>query len=30
MKIGFDFPEEPRKTALYEVEDWYQHLLAER
>ncbi|MBN2461776.1 MAG: aminomethyl transferase family protein [Candidatus Cloacimonetes bacterium] len=29
-KIGFDFPEFPRKTALYEVEDWYQRLLAER
>ena len=29
-KIGFDFPEKPSKTALYEVEDWYQHLLAER
>jgi len=30
MKIGFDFPQEPRNTALYKVEDWYQHLLAER
>ncbi len=29
-KIGFYFPKSPRKTALYEVEDWYQHLLAER
>ena len=29
-KIGFDFPEKPRKTALYKVEDWYQHHLAER
>ncbi|NQV19031.1 MAG: aminomethyl transferase family protein [Armatimonadetes bacterium] len=29
-KIGFDFPRNPRKTALYEVEDWYQNLLAER
>ncbi len=30
IKIGFDFPENPRKTALYEVEDWYQKLLTER
>lgn len=29
-KLGFDFPEKPRKTALYEVEDWYQRLLAEK
>ncbi|MFA5498971.1 MAG: aminomethyl transferase family protein [Candidatus Cloacimonadia bacterium] len=29
-KIGFDFPQEPRKTALYEVEDWYQNFLAEK
>ncbi len=29
-KIGFDFPKNPRKTALYEVEDWYQKLLAKR
>ncbi len=29
-KLGFDFPDEPRKTALYNVEEWYQKLLAER
>ena len=29
-KIGFDFPKTPRKTTLYELEDWYQNLLAER
>ncbi|MCF7793250.1 MAG: aminomethyl transferase family protein [Candidatus Cloacimonetes bacterium] len=29
-KIGFDFPSKPRKTALFEVENWYQKLLSER
>ena len=29
-QIGFKNPIEPRKTALFEVEDWYQHLLAEK
>ena len=29
-KIGFDFPQEPRKTALYNAERWYQKLLSER
>jgi glycine cleavage system T protein (aminomethyltransferase) len=29
-KIGFDFPETPRKTAIYEAEQWYQKLLSER
>jgi len=29
-KIGFDFPQEPRKTALYNAEQWYQKLLSER
>lgn len=29
-KLGFNFPKKPRKTALYEVEDWYQKLLAEK
>ncbi len=29
-KIGFSLPKESRKTALYEIEDWYQHLLAEK
>ena len=29
-KKGFDFPSEPRKTALYEVEEWYQKLLSKR
>jgi len=29
-KIGKDLPVEPRKTALYEAEEWYQNLLAER
>lgn len=28
-KIGFDFPKEPRKTALWEAEQWYQKKLAE-
>ena len=27
---GLKFPNEPRKTALYEAEQWYQNLLAER
>jgi len=30
VQIGFKFPQEPRKTALYEVEDWYQRLLADK
>jgi len=29
-KIGYDFPEKPRKTALYETEVWYQKLMAEK
>jgi aminomethyltransferase len=29
-KIGFDFPQEPRKTALHEAEEWYQHFLADK
>ncbi|MBT4331983.1 MAG: aminomethyl transferase family protein [Candidatus Cloacimonetes bacterium] len=29
-KIGYDFPEIPRKTALHNVEEWYQKLLSER
>lgn len=29
-KIGFDFPTSPRKTALHNVEDWYQVELSER
>ncbi|MDO9576288.1 MAG: aminomethyltransferase family protein [Candidatus Cloacimonadales bacterium] len=29
-KIGFDFPELPRKTAIFEAEQWYQELLSER
>jgi len=29
-KIGFDFPTTPRKTAVFEAEDWYQNLLSER
>jgi glycine cleavage system T protein (aminomethyltransferase) len=29
-KNGFDFPQEPRKTALYNAEQWYQKLLSER
>ena len=28
-KIGFDFPNEPRKTALWDAEQWYQQRLAE-
>jgi len=27
---GFKFPAEPRKTAVYEVEEWYQGMMAER
>ncbi|MCF7912601.1 MAG: aminomethyl transferase family protein [Candidatus Cloacimonetes bacterium] len=30
VKQGFDFPSQPRQTAVSEVEEWYQHLLAER
>jgi glycine cleavage system T protein (aminomethyltransferase) len=30
VKQGYDFPSEPRQTAVSEVEEWYQHLLAER
>jgi len=30
VKQGFDFPEQPRQTAVAEVEEWYQHHLAER
>ncbi|MBN1327751.1 MAG: aminomethyltransferase family protein [Candidatus Cloacimonetes bacterium] len=29
-QIGFGFPANPRKTALYEVEEWYQKTLANR
>ncbi len=29
-QIGFRYPEEPRKTALYGAEDWYQNFLAEK
>ncbi|MBW6515634.1 MAG: aminomethyltransferase family protein [Candidatus Cloacimonetes bacterium] len=29
-KIGFDYPKEPRKTALFEVEEWYQDFLAKK
>jgi aminomethyltransferase len=29
-KIGFDFPDSPRYTALYEAEIWYQKLLADK
>lgn len=29
-KIGISYPVEPRKTALYEAEEWYQHFLAEK
>ncbi|MCD4828461.1 MAG: aminomethyl transferase family protein [Candidatus Cloacimonetes bacterium] len=28
--VGIPFPATPRKTALFEVEDWYQRLLAQR
>ena len=30
VKQGIDFPEKPRQTAVCEVEEWYQQLLAER
>ncbi|MDP8221421.1 MAG: aminomethyltransferase family protein [Candidatus Stygibacter frigidus] len=30
VKQGFDFPDQPRRTAVAEVEEWYQHHLAER
>jgi aminomethyltransferase len=29
-KIGFDYPQNPRKTALYETEIWYQKMMAEK
>ena len=29
-KNGYNFPEIPRKTALHNVEEWYQKLLSER
>lgn len=29
-QIGKPFPTEPRKTALFKIEDWYQHFLAEK
>ncbi|MFC1887376.1 aminomethyl transferase family protein [Candidatus Cloacimonadota bacterium] len=29
-KIGFDFPSEPRRTVLFEAENWYQKLMAEK
>lgn len=29
-KIGLDFPNTPRKTALYNAEEWYQNLLSKR
>jgi aminomethyltransferase len=29
-KIGIKFPDSPRKTALYNAEEWYQKLLSER
>ncbi|HPR16922.1 MAG TPA: aminomethyl transferase family protein [Candidatus Cloacimonadota bacterium] len=29
-KIGFDFPDVPRKTTLYNAELWYQELLSEK
>ena len=29
-KIGFDYPREPRKTALYSAEEWYQNFLAQK
>jgi len=29
-KAGYDFPENPRITALYETEVWYQKLLADK
>ncbi len=27
---GFEFPDDPRRTALFDVEEWYQNLLTER
>jgi hypothetical protein len=27
---GFEFPDDPRRTALFDVEEWYQNLLAGR
>ena len=30
MAIGWKLPDSPRKTALFEAEEWYQKLLAER
>ncbi len=27
---GFEFPDDPRRTALFDVEEWYQNLLVER
>lgn len=31
MKLGFDFPANPRKTFLYDLEEnWYLPLLAQR
>ncbi len=30
MAIGWNIPDTPRKTALFEAEEWYQKLLAER
>ena len=30
VKQGFNFPEQPRQTAVAEVEEWYQRHLAER
>ena len=30
MIYGLNFPETPRRTALYEAEEWYQKLLSER
>ena len=29
-KIGFNFPSQPRETAIRAVEDWYQQLLSEK
>ncbi|MCD6177588.1 MAG: aminomethyltransferase family protein [Candidatus Cloacimonetes bacterium] len=29
-KIGFDFPNTPRKTVLHNAEEWYQKLLSKR
>jgi aminomethyltransferase len=30
VKIGIPFPDKPRKTALFEAENWYQKILSER